>query len=206
MPTPSNLLPHPDLAAAAPVLQQYLTRMAQTITPDRFLDWCDPVLLNTLHNGFASVAAHEGSVWLVDQTHEYLVNAYNNGPQAERLRGFRQPLSEGIISMVLATEQGFAEIEVYRHMDHSKLVDQALGVSTYAMVAVPFYFVSGCRGVISCVQLTQVSKRGEAVTAAAPLPGGFDNESLRTMQRVAHAVRTLLEHRLLLAALGLDHL
>lgn len=206
MPNFLNLLPNVELTGVAPTLQQYLRRAVQTLTPETFLQCCDPVFLDTLHAGLAQAGAHEGSIWLLDQNHQFLVNVYNNGPRADRLQGFQQPLSEGIISMVFATEQAFAENEVYRQVEHSKRVDTSLGVITYAMAAVPFYFASGCRGVISGVQLAQANKQDETGPPAPPLPAGFDINALSIMQRVAHALRAILEHQLVLAAFGLDHL
>ena len=108
---------------------------------------------------------------------------------------FRQPLKSGLICMVFASEQPFLENEVSKNPGQSKLLDSLLEVKTTALIAVPFYFLGTCRGVVSCVQL---SKSGSQ-PASAP---GFRPQHLDTMQRTASILSNLLEYQLLSYAVG----
>jgi hypothetical protein len=69
-------------------------------------------------------------------------------------------------------------------------------VQTCAMIAVPFYFLQGCRGVISCVQLKR---------AGDPEPPGFRPEHLTGVQRAAAVLSQLIDYRLLSRAIGWTH-
>jgi hypothetical protein len=199
-----NILPDQRLLDVRPALQEYLRRIGQSITPENLADLVDPVILGLLSDSFARAGAHEGSIWILDASREFLVNAYNTGPNASKIVGFRQPIREGIISMVLATEQGFVENVVYRNENHSKLLDNQLGMVTYAMIAVPFYFLSDCRGVISCVQLSEAKKEEGRLIPLEPLPAGFGIESLLPVQQVASIIRDLLDLQIMQLALGLE--
>ena len=53
---------------------------------------------------------------------------------------------------------------VYKNSKYSAALDEKLHNTTYAMIAVPLYFLSQVRGVISCVQLFDVLvQQGEPV-------------------------------------------
>jgi hypothetical protein len=189
-----NLLPDPAFAELRPLLAERLERIATNIEPLQFASLLDPLTQQTLERGFAEAGAHEGTVWLVDSSETHLVPCYNNGPQAEQLVGqFKQPLSSGLICMVFASEQPFLENEVWKNAAQSKLLDTKLQVQTCAMIAVPFYFLRGCRGVISCVRLKRPD--GE-------IPESFRPEHLTLVQRTASLCSRLIEFRLLSRAVG----
>jgi len=193
MPSRLNILPDQRLLDVRPALQEYLGRIGKGITPENFADLLDSVILGLLNDSFGRVAAHEGSIWVLDASREFLVNAYNSGPNSSKIVGFRQPIRQGIISM-----------EVYRNENHSKLLDNQLGMVTYAMIAVPFYFLSDCRGVVSCVQLSQAKKEGGQLIPLEPLPGGFHFESLLPIQQAASIIRDLLDLRIMQSAFGFE--
>ena len=149
-----------------------------------------------LEQGFQEAGAQEGTVWLLDEAAENLVPAYNTGPNAARIVGqFRQPLTTGLICMVLASEQPFVENEVHKNSQQSKLLDTTLAVQTHALIAVPFYFLKNCRGVVSCVQLKASGDRN-------PEPGGFGPKALAAVQRATNVLTRLLEHRILSSTVG----
>ena len=100
--------------------------------------------------------------------------------------------------MVFASEQPFTENEVWKNANQSKLLDSMLDVQTYAMIAVPFYFLEECRGVVSCVQL----KKPASPHADPP---GFGPENVISLQRATALVSRLIEFRLLSRALGLSY-
>jgi hypothetical protein len=189
-----NILPEPAFLDLKPVLSTRLAQVGASVHAEQFGALLDPLIRGALEQGFTQAGAHEGTVWLVDETIEYLVPAYNSGMQAERLVGkFKQPLNAGLVCMVFASEQPFLENEVWKNARQSKKLDALLRVQTCAMIAVPFYLLQACRGVVSCVQLR---------TPACPDPRGFGPEHLASVQRATALVSRLLEYRLLSSTVG----
>ncbi len=191
-----KILPEPAFEDLRPLLADRLTRLSAGIHAGQFDSFLDPLMRQVLHQGFAEVQATEGTVWLLDQAGENLVPAFNTGPESPKLRAeFRQPLNAGLISMVLASEQPFLENEVWKNTQQSKLLDDLLQTRTHAMIAVPFYILEVCRGVISCVQLKKPGAPG-------PDPPGFRPEHLAGIQRTSALLSRLLELRLLSSTVG----
>lgn len=193
---PLNILPEPSFEQLKPVLHERLARVGASIHAEQFADLFDPLMRHTLQRGLAEAGAHEGTVWLLDEPGENLIPAYNTGPNADKFVGkFKQPLKSGLICMVFASEQPFLENEVWQNAEQSKLLDSMLEVQTWAMIAVPFYFLQACRGVISCVQLKAPSSR-------SPDPAGFKPDHLASVQRAATLLSQLIEYRLLSRTVG----
>jgi hypothetical protein len=191
-----NLLPDPAFADLKGLLSERLDRIAASIHPEHLGALLDPLMRQILERGFTEAGADEGTVWLPDEAGEHLVPAYNTGPNAAQfVNQFKQPLSSGLICMVFASEQPFLENEVGKNTAQSKLLDTQLGVQTCAMIAVPFHFLRGCRGVISCVQL----KRNGS---PASDPAGFQPEHLQRVQLAATLLSRLIEFRLLSQAVS----
>ena len=191
-----NIVPDPRFAELQGVLQERLAAIGNTIQPENFASLIDPLVRDVLQRGFAEAGAHEGSIWLPDGEGKNLIPAYNSGPDAEKIVGkFRQPLDEGLICMVFASEQPIVENEVYKNAQQSKLLDERLQVQTYALIAVPFHFLKACRGVISCVQL----KRDGPNKLDVP---GFQFAHLSAIQRTAALVAQLIELRVLGSTVG----
>jgi GAF domain-containing protein len=196
MSTRLNLLPDPAFHELKSVLSERLERIAAQLKPEQFGSLLDPLARQVLERGFADAGAHEGTVWLLDPAGEHLVPAFNNGPHAPQLVGrFKQPLSAGLICMVLASEQPFLENEVWKHAGQSKLLDSQLQVQTCAMIAVPFHFLGACRGVVSCVQLQRPD-------TDVSMPPGFRPEHLGNLQLAATLSSRLIEYRLLSQTVG----
>lgn len=196
-----NILPDPAFLNLKPVLSERLDRIAGSLQPEQFASLLDPLMRQTIEHGFAEAGADEGTVWLPDQSGDFLVPAWNSGPQAEKLVGkFKQPLNAGLICMVYSSEQPFLENEVWKNSRQSKLLDSMLEVQTSAMIAVPFYFLRACRGVVSCVQL---NKNGHASGGAATnSTNGFHPLHLAHVQRATAVLSQLFELRLLSCTVG----
>lgn len=191
-----NLLPDPAFEELKPALQERLARVGARIHAEQFRDFFDPLMRETLGQGFSAAGAHEGTIWLLDDAGENLVPAYNTGPHAEAFVGkFKQPLKSGLICMVFASEQPFLENEIWKNSQQSKLLDSMLQVQTWAMIAVPFYFLQACRGVISCVQLKEPNSR-------SPDPPGFRPEHLAGIERAASLLTHLIDYRFLSRTVG----
>jgi hypothetical protein len=202
MSTRLNFLPDERFAPLRGPLKERLQKMADLIAPENFPSLLDFGAGNVLRDVFAAVRADEGSLWILDQPKQHLVIAYNSGPNAANIVGFKQPLSAGFVSTSFVSEQGFAENEVYRHELHSGLLDEKLHVTTYAMIVAPFYILNSCRGVISCVQLVNVRHEDGKSVPIAETPSGFGMESLDAVKRAALILTDLINYRLLRTAIG----
>ena len=193
-----TVLPDERLVALRPALLAALNDAALEVCGPAFGPFLDESMRSLLLEGFQRLGAHEGTVWLLDESKSALIPQFNSGPNAERLVGaFRQHLSAGMISMVAVTEQPICENEVCRNERQDRTLDRALGLKTWAMLAVPFSYFSELRGVISCVQLLP------ADAAVAP-PPGFSAEHLHEFQHLAGLLSRLIEYRMLAQCLGLD--
>lgn len=141
-----------------------------------------------------SVGADGISIWLVDQEKTKLEVSYSE-PNPDFV-GWEQPLNEGLISLVLASEQPLCENLVYQNKQHSKRTDEALGQVTCSMIAVPFYLGGEAAGVLSCVQLKE--------SPDAPDPVGFTAKHLNRISRLSTTMERLINYRVLNSILGLE--
>jgi hypothetical protein len=172
-----------------------MASMAAALAGEKFAGFLDPVAIRGLEHAFRLVGADEGTFWISDQEETHLVPVYNNGPNQAAFVGiYRQPLTSGIISMVYGNEQAFCENEVYQNADQDKTLDQKLNVLTCGMIAVPFYFARGRRGVLSCVKLKPDA------TSADPVP--FLPNDLTVFQTAAAILSRQVDGQLLATAVG----
>lgn len=192
-----TIVPDTDLEALRPALLERLGRIGSEMRAADIDSIFDALMREVLERGFAQAGAHEGTVWLLDETGENLAPALNTGPDAHRLMDFKQPLNAGLISMVFSSEQSFLENEVWKNSGQSKVLDTLLGKKTCAMIAVPFCFLNACRGVISCVQL-------KSAGSMEPDPSGFRSEHLVSIQRTADILARFIELRVLRQIIGLN--
>ena len=204
--TRANFLPEPRFVPLRPALQEHLAKLGAAITPENFLSICDEMLLKLLKETFARISADEGSIWLLDPEKQNLVVAFNSGPDTAKIMGFKQPTSKGIVSLVVASEHAFVENQVYKNAKHSATLDKKLQKTTYAMIAVPLYFLNEVRGVISCVQLLDVVVHEGQAAATGQTPAGFGPPELNAIQTIAAVVRDLIDYRLLGTAVGWNRL
>lgn len=204
--TRANFLPEPRFVPLRPALQEHLAKLGAAVTPENFLSICDEMLLKLLRETFTRIGADEGSIWLLDQEKQHLVVAYNSGPDTDKIMGFKLPVTTGIISLVVASEHAFVENQVYKNAKHSAILDEQLKKTTYAMIAVPLYFLNEVRGVISCVQLQDVEVRDGKAVPTGETPAGFGPPELNAIQTIAAVVRDLIDHRLVGTAVGWNRL
>lgn len=195
MSRPLNLVADPELAAVRGLIEERLHRWAGGLDAEGFASLLDPMMRRLLKGAFQWVGADEGTLWLADQTDRHLVAAFNSGPDAERLVGFRQPLNQGIVSLVFANEQPYCENEIAARSVHDSTLDKKLGRRTGAMLAVPFYFAFELRGVISCVQFHPED---------GPAAPGFHSRHGEEISVTARLVERLINSRLISTAIGLE--
>jgi len=200
--TRANFLPEQRFIPLRPALQEHLAKVGEAITPANFLSVCDEMPRKLLQETFARIGADEGSIWLLDEEKKHLVVSYNSGPNTDSIVGFKQPLGKGIVSLVVASENAFVENQVYKNAKHSATLDKKLHKTTYAMIAVPFYFLNQVRGVISCVQLLDVMVHDGEAAAAGTTPAGFGPHELNAIQTISAVIRDLIDYRMLGTAVG----
>ena len=73
------------------------------------------------------------------------------------------------------------------------MTERLAPANTTAMIAVPFYFAFGLRGVISCVQLAEAPRARE----------GFRSADVETLARASNLLERLINGTLLTSLLGL---
>ncbi len=177
-------------------LEDRLLRAIELVSPENICGLWGHRAEQLLQNTAAEVEANAVGVWLRDRDNKHLVLAYNAGPTGKMVvREVRQPVTEGIVSLVLQSEQPFLENDVQKNAQHSKLVDMALHQHTEAMIVVPFYLQSQCRGVLSCVQVSYDNVSG-------PAPSGFDMQDLASMQLAASLLGDIIDYQLLRVTIG----
>ena len=195
-----TLLPDERWTALRPALLAALDDAAREVGGPVFDVFFDGPMRGVLLAGFQRVGADEGTVWLLDEPPSGLWPRFNSGPHAERfVNSYRQSLQSGMISMVAATHQPICENEVCRNERQDRTLDKQLGLKTWAMIAVPLYYFSELRGVVSCVKLLPDDP-------AQPPSPGFSAEHLDEVQHAVGLVSRLIEYRLLAQCLGLDAL
>lgn len=192
------LLNDARLHAVQPLVTARVRELAALAGEGGFDEFFDLTMRGLLVSALECVGAHEGTVWLLDESRTVLVPRFNNGPNAATFVGsYRQPLRSGMISMVVSTEQPICENEVYQNQQQDKALDLMLGLLTCAMLATPLYFGGELRGVISAVQLKPAHNH-------ATEPPGFSAEHLEALQLVAAVLSRLVDQQLVALALGLE--
>ena len=191
-----NILPGPAFEELQPELSEQLARIGDRVGTEQFAALLDPLMVEVFRQGVTQACADEGTIWLADETGEFLVPAFNSGPRAHEIVGqFKQPIRSGLICLVYASEQPFLENDVSQNRDQSKLLDARLQVETAALIAVPFNFLRHCRGVISCVQLASPGQPPRN-------PGGFRPQHLACIQQTAEVLSRLIDFQLLSSTVG----
>jgi GAF domain-containing protein len=186
------------LVAVQPLVTERVRELAALAGAGGFEEFFDATMRASFVGALRAIGAHEGTVWLLDETRSVLIPRFNNGPHADNFVGrFRQSLRSGMISMVVSTEQPICENEVHQNQQQDKTLDRELGLLTCAMLAVPLYFGNELRGVLSAVQL-------QPAGAAALEPPGFTPQDLEALQLAASVLARLLEQQLYTMALGLE--
>jgi hypothetical protein len=197
MPGQVLVSPDPRLPELRAILRARVRDAAGAIGGDEFDVFFDAVMRDVLVDALRRAGADEGTVWLLDAARAHLVPRFNSGPRAAEFVGkFQQSLRAGMISMVVATEQPICENDLHQNHQQDPSLDRKLGLRTCAMIAVPFYFASDLRGVLSGVCLRPACGGEE--------PRGFTPEALGILQRAALVLSRLMDHRLWMHCLEME--
>ncbi|MDF1737625.1 MAG: hypothetical protein P1U86_00590 [Verrucomicrobiales bacterium] len=183
-----------ELSEFAPMIERRLAQAAGSVTPDEFKTLLGDPGRAMLRATMESVGGDSTSIWLADIAEDNLIVTHSS-PE-ESFIGWKQPVTEGLISLVFASEQSLCENKVYQNANHSKRVDDAMDQVTCALIATPFYFGGALQGVVSCVQL----KDG----LAAEDPSGFSARHLARIRRLSTVLERLVNYRLLTTLIGLE--
>jgi signal transduction protein with GAF and PtsI domain len=176
-------------------LEERMLRAADLVSPENIRSLWGHRGEQLLKQTALHVGAHAVGLWLRDRENRHLVLAYNTGASGPAACEVRRPNTEGIVSLVLHSEQPFLENDVQKNAQHSKLVDMALHQRTEAMIATPFYLQSQCRGVLSCVQIR--TEGGPANPSHR-----FEMIHLEAMQLAATMLGDAVDYQLLRTTLG----
>ena len=194
--TRAKLLRRPELAKLGADLEEHLGNWINSGSAADLFAMFDDGCIVLLREAFLKIGGCEGTVWLVDKDELNLVAVYNSGDDARNLVGFEQPVGSGIVSMVLAQQQPYCENDIGSSHGHDDTLDKKMAKHTTAMIAVPFYFARGIRGVVSCVQLQGIdtgnSKRG------------FSSNDVSELTKVVNIVERLINETLQSLALGIN--
>ena len=193
-----NVLPEEGFAALRPSVILRFRDAARRACGESFQALFQGTAERLLTETLARIGAHEGTIWLIDDSRQALVPRFNSGPKAAEMVGvLRQPLDRGMISLAFASEQSICENDVYRSERQDRTVDLTLRQLTCAMLAVPLAFGREVRGVISAVKL-------KPHESSASDPSGFTSDDLRFAEVVTSAIASLLDSRILELCLGLE--
>lgn len=212
MPAPFPALPDPELAEFEERFsrrrQDYLRR-ALTTRPAALPEGLPARVLD---QALKNTGADEGSLWLAVDDAAALLPVWNNGPDAARfVASFRLPAGAGITGLVFTSGLAVCESEVCFHERQNRALDAALGVLTWAMLAVPLRFAGEVRGVVTAVRLIRLAglpevrelpRRREDLPPGVAVPEAFSVDDLAAMETAAQALGRLLDHRLSAWALG----
>ncbi|MCB1203507.1 MAG: hypothetical protein KDN18_04545 [Verrucomicrobiae bacterium] len=190
---PTQLLRLSGFSEVGGEIERLLESWVQNRTPEQLVTLIDSGALSLLKESFAAAGGCEGTIWLIDAKAGELVASFNSGQDSKKLVGFRQPVGQGIISLVFAQQQPYCENHIESSTGHDDTLDRKIAKHTTAMIAVPFYFAFGLRGVVSCVQLAEAPRSRE----------GFRSADVETVARAVNHVGRLIDGSLLTSLLGL---
>ena len=194
--TCAKLLRKPELAKLGVDLEEHLENWIKSSSAADLFRVFDDGCMALLREAFLKIGGCEGTVWLVDEEELNLVAVYNSGNDASTLVGFEQPVGSGIISMVFAQQQPYCENDIGTSHGHDDTLDTKISKHTTAMIAVPFYFARGIRGVVSCVQLQEI----DTVNAKQ----GFSSNDVTELVKVTNLAERLINETLQSLALGIN--
>lgn len=109
---------------------------------------------------FEQIGACEGSLWWKYPDADHLEIIYNSGPVSEKLVGkVKQPLSEGIVSLVYHSGEPLYTNQICDEPNHSKYIDTELGQETHRLLACPLLVGGRIVGAITAVVLDKNSTK-----------------------------------------------
>ena len=189
-----SILPDTRLSGYSTDVERSLSTCAASLSIEDLQSLMDRAACAAFDSAMIQTGAESGTIWLADKDRTKLTIGYSH--TNKDLVGHDQALNEGLVSLVLASENGICENSVYQNEKHSKRVDQTFKFITCAMIAVPFYLGGNLSGVISFVRLKP--------DLSAPDPAPFSAGHLANVQQLSTTIERLLNYRLLRILLDLQ--
>ena len=186
----------PDFQSLSRHLEQRLEEIVTTLTPESFtaLYQKDRVIRDAARLVARGIEADSLCFWIMNPDRSELVVSHSEPD--DQMMGRELPIGEGMISLVLASEQALCENAVYESERHSSRFDNELGIITCAMIAVPFYLDGHLIGILSCIR-----QKSEPTD---PDPPGFSAAHLNAMQHLARTTERQIKYLMLLRLTGLE--
>lgn len=97
----------------------------------------DPTLTRELSEAVRAVGAAEGSVLLLDREGKTLRFALSESPAAAKLVGTEQPVTRGVVGLVVSFQQPTITNKLQDDPQHDPSVDAKVGTVTTSQMAVP---------------------------------------------------------------------
>lgn len=139
----------------------------------------DRPIRRALTDGVGAVGAGEGSVLLLEPDGAHLRFAVCSNPAtARRLRGYRQPATEGITSLAVGLQQSLAVNAVQGDPRFDPGADRVTGTRTESILAIPLGGPGGPLGAVTFVN--------------AQRQGGFDAAAIRAAEDAARRLSDAL--------------
>ncbi len=206
MPSPFPVLPDPELAALAARLAASRDEWLLYVLKEHTTALLDGLPASVMRAALRNIQADEGSVWLTPDGGHTLTPCWNNGPQAADFVGkFSLSAQDGLTGLAFTSSMASSESEVCFNQMQNHVLDDALGVFTWAMLAVPLRLAGQVCGVITAVRLIKRAALGDLKTmprSVADFPPGyappssFSVDDLNAMENTAAVLGRLLDHRL----------
>lgn len=148
------------------------------------------LLQELLRRSTEAAGSANSALWLVADNS--LAAVLGIGPHAKHfVDSYEQPLERGIISLVYVSGQAVCENAISSNPDHSPILDNKLGITSDAMIAVPVIALGELVGVITCVHTRPADSTAE--------PSTFGAKDLREMEFAAACTGRILDSSLLSA-------
>jgi hypothetical protein len=154
---------HPEIEGMGARLAECMRHSLEMLRPSEAREMVSPLMSELFADTLKSIAADGGTLWWLIPGEAMLEAVFN--PLEPEIKGKRQPLVSGIISLVLATSETMRVETVDAHLRHSPAIDTALGKTTHSMIAVPFRILDHTRGVLTAVRLANSEPFSSAETA-----------------------------------------
>ncbi|MCH6257965.1 GAF domain-containing protein [Puniceicoccaceae bacterium K14] len=195
--TSFNYIPDPEIVGFASRLDNALQSLAETASPAEMASLVEFVSGRYLLSCFQDINALEGSIWIVDELGKNLVPIYNSGIHSDNfVLKFKQPIYQGIISMVFATEMPFLEKDIENNRKHDDSLDKMLKLKTESMAIVPLFYAGAIRGVISAINFSPDSVQPEKSK------NDYEHHILNTLQSSSAVIGKLIDSEMREICLG----
>jgi two-component system, NtrC family, sensor histidine kinase KinB len=145
----------------------------------------DEVLMQVLGRVVMLLAVEAGSIALLEEPSGHLVFRAAVGPQADKVKGVRLEIGEGIVGWVAQNGRALVSPNVSLEPRFNPRVDQISGYVTHAVIGVPIFLRDKTLGVLEVIN---------------PRRGSFSPQSLQVLEYITGMAASAISHAQLFAA------